>query len=214
MSLNREKIADLSASQLARLAASVLALQGRTVECARLIHHTLALNPDEPTGLMVLSGYLNQKDFEGFSAAVLEYACSSDCPLPDKDKADLDDLRFQVKWLWGFSNRNDGQKHLRTVDFGNRSDFTVDEQRYQDWLIKPLLEKTGSLRRAVDSAHVFLGCVGRLLVHRELGSIAPFEEIYHPERFVRAPKYDAWLASPVPGLDVPGRGFSGRRRGN
>lgn len=212
--MNRPKIADLSASQLARHAAHILALQGRTAECARLIHHALALNPDEATALRALSSYLDQKDFEAFSAAVLEYACSSACPIPEDEKSELDDLRFQVKWLWGFSNRVDGQKHLRSVDFGNRSDFIVDEQRYQDWLIKPLVDKTGSLRNAVDSAHVFMGCVGRLLIHRELGGIAPFDEIYHPERFIRAPKYDEWLASPIAELEAIDKEFSRRRKTN
>jgi hypothetical protein len=212
--MNKQTIADLSASQIARHAVNILAFQGRTIECARLIHHALALNPDEATALGALSSYLDQKDFEAFSAAVLEYACSSACPIPEDKKSELDDLRFQVKWLWGFSSRVDGQKYLRSIEFGNRSDFVVDEERYQDWLIKPLVEKTGSLRNAVDSAHVFLGCVGRLLIHRELGGIAPFEEIYHPERFIRAPKYDEWLASPITELEAIEKEFSRRRKAN
>lgn len=195
------QIKDLSASQLAYHASQALTLRGRAELCARLTYHALVLNPNEPKGLTVLVSYFDQDKFENFSAVVLEYACSSECSISAEDKAEFEELRFQVKWFWGFSHRLDGQKFLRFADFANRSDFVVEEERYQEWLVRPLVKTAGSLTKAMRAAHTLLGCSGELLSHKQLGRKALFEEVYFPERFNRSPEYKEWLNSTT--ADLP-----------
>jgi len=195
------QIAQLSAAQLAHYAWQELATNGISKEGCRFIYHSLVLEENEPDGLGILSHYFDTDHLEGFSAAILEYACSSACPISREHKLKYDEARFKAKWFWGFSQRKDGQKWLRTIDFENRSDFIVDEERYQEWLIKPLMAKGGSLRNIVEAAHTFMGCVGELLSHKIYGRKATFEEIYSPERFVKTSQYDQWLSSPLPGVD-------------
>ena len=195
------QISQLSAAQLAHYASKELITNGFSNEGCRLIYHSLVLDENEPDGLRVLSCYFDTDNLEGFSAAILEYACSPDCPISKEHKLQFDELRFRAKWFWGFSQRKDGQKWLRTIDFGNRFDFIVDEERYQEWLIKPMIAKGGFLRNIVDAAHTFVGCTGKLLTHKMYGEKATFEEIYFPERFVKTPRYDQWLSNPMAVLE-------------
>jgi hypothetical protein len=194
------RIADLTATQLARHATNTFVFWGRQETGTRLAYHALVLDPKQPEGLARLSDFLDIEPAQPFSAAVLEYGCAQEAGLPAEARTTLQEARFHALWSWGFSRHQSGRTELGWEDFADRSQFTFDEGRYQAF-IGSVLDRAGSLGNALRSAHALAGALAGLLTHRELGPQAPFEELYHPERFVRTPAYAEWLSSPADQLD-------------
>jgi len=192
-----QRIIDLKISQVAQHALNVFFTKGRTVECARLIFHAFKLGYNEPKAYMVLSGYFDKEGYEAFSAAALEFAISDECKIPENDKKKFSEALFQQKWFLGFSQHVDGHKWLRTIDMVDHSEFLVDEERYQEMLILPLVKRAGSLKQAVDAALILVGVYGELIDHKEGVENLPMEEIYSPDRFIETAEYDKWLKTPT-----------------
>ena len=194
------RIADLTATQLARHATNTFVFWGRQETGTRLAFHALVLDSKQPEGLVRLSDYLDIEPGQPFSAAVLEYGCAEEAGLPTEARATLQESRFHALWSWGFLQHKSGRTELSWEDFDDWSQFTFDEGRYRAF-IAPVLEGSGSLGNAFRSAHTLAGVLAGLLTHRELGPQAPFDELYHPEKFVRTPAYAEWLASSTDELD-------------
>ena len=195
------KIVELSASQLARHAFNVFMFAGgRHVTGARLIYHALALNPNEPQGIRCLSDFLDSDGTEVLSAISLEYALSPESLLPLEARKELDDLRFLALWTWGFSKHVSGKPHLGGDVFKKRSEFAVDQPRYQDFM-QPAIRHAGSLKAGFEAAHRLVGALGGLLTHLQLGATAPITEVFYPDRYGRTSEYDLWLASDTAELD-------------
>jgi hypothetical protein len=195
------KISELSPAQLARHAFNVFMFAGgRHVTGARLIYQALLLNPYEPEGIRCLSDFLDSDGTEVLSAITLEYGLSRESPLPPEGRKVLDDLRFLSIWTWGFSKHLSGRPHLGPDVLKRRSEFSVDEKRYHDF-IWPTIEHAGSLKNAFKAAHTLVGALGGLLTHAQLGGAAPITECFYPERYRRTNEYDVWLTSDTAELD-------------
>ena len=194
--------ATFRAAQLARHAENVFLFQGRHVLGARLIYHALLLDPKNWSALQRLSDFMDSKGTEQLSAAVLEYMLAPDVGALPEVRQEVDNLLFLCKWTWGFSRHRSGRPDLAGEDFRDRRAFTVDEARYRQEFLDPVVSLGGgSLAGAVRATHALAGRLGGLLRHREYTRNVPLEEIFHPERYVRTPEYD-----------LPGRGHAGPRR--
>ena len=194
------RIGELSAAQLARHATNTFVFWGRQEVGTRLAYHALTLEPTHPEALARLSDFLDIEGCRPLSAVVLEYGCSEQAGLPPGGRPMLQELRFHALWSWGFFSHRSGRTTLGDEDFADRSQFVLDEGRYQSFL-EPVLRRCGSLDGGFRAAHTFAGILAGLLAHRELGGQASFDEIYHPDRFERTAEYAAWLASPTDALD-------------
>lgn len=198
------KIRELSAAQFGRHAETVFLFAGRHQSCARLVYHALALDPREPRALIALSDLLagdqvKASGWEQLSAAVLEYGLRS--PLPAEALADVERHLFLAKWSWSFAKKKDGAATASWEELQNRSLFAVDEQRYAEFLGE-IVKRCGSLDGCLRVAHALAGVMGGLLVHATLAGKAAVEEVFHPDRFERAPAYDAWLDGGTEELDA------------
>jgi hypothetical protein len=195
------RIADLPVEQLARHAANVFIFQGRNPLGARLIYEAVLRDPYHPDALRCLSDFLDYQGTEGLSAAVLEHLLTLGARLSPAQRGKLDDLRFFLKWVWGFSRHRSGATDLPGEAFGDRSQFDVDESRYRAWLAATV-GPTGSLEGACHAAHTLVGVIGGLLRHRSLGEKAPWEELFHPDHFSHTPAYAGWLEETTEKLDA------------
>jgi hypothetical protein len=194
------RIAELSVAQLARHAANVFIFQGRNLLGARLIYEAVLQGPSHPDALRCLSDFLDCQGTEGLSAAVLEYLLTLTSRLTPAQRGKLDDLRFFLKWVWGFSRHRSGATDLPGAAFEDRSQFDVAESRYRAWLANTV-GPAGSLERACHAAHTLVGVIGGLLSHRSLGENAPWEELFHPDHFSHTPAYPGWLEETTEKLD-------------
>lgn len=194
-------IADLTAPALARHANSVFIFSGRHQIGARLVYRALQLDPYEPGALRALSDILDYNGTQPLSGLVLEYALAPDSPLSEKDRAELDDLRFLAMWSWAFSKHKSASTTLDAAAFKDHSQFIVDHVGYREFL-QPTLEQAVSLENAFLAARTLMGAMGQLLMHKTLGSAAPIEEIFHPDCFVETSVYAEWLQSDTGLLDA------------
>jgi hypothetical protein len=200
------KIRDLDAAQLARHAENVFLFQGRHQSCARLSYQALALDAHQPLALRTLSDMLcgdlrKESGWEQLSAAVLEYGLRPGSPVPEADRAMLENHLFFAKWSWAFVKRLDGRTTCSWEELQNRSLFREDRERYRTFLAG-VVEPCRSIENAFQAARTLAGVMGRLLTHRSLGVDAPVEEVFFPDRFVEAPTYAEWLASPTAPLET------------
>lgn len=193
-------IANLNAAQLARHATNTFVFCGRQAMGTRLAYHAVALDPIQPEALARLSDFLDITRGQPFSAVVLEFACSPESGVPAEARPTLEELRFHARWSWGFSRHCSGRTELGHEDFADRSQFVFDEIRYRAF-VEPVVSRAGSLHAGFRAAHTLAGLLGGLLIHRELGSQAPFEEVYHSEKFDRTPEYASWLSTSTEELD-------------
>src|SRR6266850_4123696 len=145
-------INELTPAQLSRHALNFYLINGRHVKGGRLIYHALKLERYEPTGLRCLSDFMASKGTEPFSAVVLEFGLADDSPVSTAAKKELDELRFLTKWSWGFARHASGSAHLSGEVFNDRSTFTVDDQRYRDFL-DGVVKPAGSVEKAFVAAH-------------------------------------------------------------
>jgi hypothetical protein len=194
-------ISQLTTSQLARHAFNVFLFAGRHVTGARLIYHSLALDHYQPEAIRCLSDLLDKDGTEIFSAVALEYALACDSGIPTEARRTLDDLRFLAKWSWGFSKHKSGKPHLGGEQFEDRTQFDVDEARYQE-MVQQAVRAAGSLSGAFTAAHTLSGAMGGLLTHIRFGAQASLDELFHPAQFERTSEYDVWLASSTDELDA------------
>jgi len=209
-------IADLDAAQLARHAENVFLFQGRHQACARLSSHALRLDPNQPLALRTLSdilcgNLLKQSGWEQLSAAVLEYGLRTDGPIRGEDRAMLENHLFLAKWSWAFVKRVDGKTTCTWEELQDRSLFREERDRYLTFLAD-IVNRCGSIERTFEAAKTLGGVMGGLLVHREKGGEAPVEEVFFPDRFIEAPAYAEWLASPTAPLDTLERERARRSR--
>ncbi len=196
-------IRSLSASQLSRHAENVFLFQGRHVLGARLIYHALVLEPKGWSALRCLSDLLDVPSTRQLSGAVLEYVLEPGAGAPPKVREEIADLLFLSKWTWGYSRHRSGSTNLGWKDFRDREAFTVDEARYRAEFLGPVVDLGGgSLAGATRGAHTLAGALGGLLKHRELGRMAPLEEIFHADRYVPTPVYEVFLAEDTADLDA------------
>src|SRR5882672_8075812 len=147
----------LDAARLGRHAENVFLFQGRHQACARLCHHALRLDPDEPAALRSLSDLLSgdqvqQSPWEEFSAAVLEYALRPGSPLGEAERKRIQDHLFLAKWSWAFIKRLDGQTTASWEELQNRALFCEESERYAAFL-SPVLRRCGSIEQVFATAH-------------------------------------------------------------
>jgi len=194
-------IEELDANQLARHAFNVFLFSGRHQTGAKLIYRALELDPRNAEALRCLSDLLDAEGTEVFSGVVLEYAMSESTAIVGEQRKVLDDLRFLAKWSWGFSRHKSGDAHLAQQAFAERSAFTVDEDRYKDFLDQ-LVNRTGSLEGGFKAAHLLCGAMAGFLVHKQLGTKAGIEESVYSDRFVKTTAQSEWLRSSTEELDA------------
>jgi hypothetical protein len=199
-------IKDLTAAELGRHAENVFLFAGRHQTCARLVYHALILDAREPRALIALSDMLagdqvHPSGWEQLSAAVLEYALRPESALSPPDRESCERHLFLAKWSWAFARKKDGRTTASWEELQDRSLFTLDEPGYAEFL-GGILKRGGSLEGCFKMAHALIGAMAGLLVHATLGGKAPVEEVFHPERFQRAPAYEPWLGGDTAELDA------------
>lgn len=166
----------------------------------RLAYLALELNAKEPLGLRCLSDLFDNEGTEILSAIVLEYALAPSTGLPEPVWRELDDLRFLAKWSWKFSRHKTGNPHLSGEAFKVRSDFEVDEDKYQAWLADFLGSDT--LNEGFKRAHTFAGAVCGLLIPKDSSTVMGAVYTVSAEQFIQGPEHALWLKTDTSEFDA------------
>lgn len=157
----------------------------------RLAYRALELDAKDALGLRCLSDLFDGNGTEILSAIVLEYALAPTTGLPATAQCELDDLRFLAKWTWGFSRHKSGDSNLSGDTFKIRTDFMVDDIKYQAWIAEFIGRDT--LDFAFKRAHAFAGAVSGLLTPVDQSASVGAVYTVRPSQFVQGSEYVAWL---------------------
>jgi hypothetical protein len=82
----------------------------------------------------LLSDFLDIEGGQALSAVVLEYGCSPEARLSAESRAVLEEARFHALWSWGLYCHVSGNPTFSDADFADRSQFILDNDRYQAFI--------------------------------------------------------------------------------